>query len=445
MTRPELSGPPSAIDRLLAPLRDFIHAEVSGGLLLLAATIAALMWANSPAAGSYAEVWQAELRIGTHGFGLTKPLQLWINDGLMAIFFFVVGLEIKRELLIGELASLRRALLPMVAALGGAVVPAAIYLGFTFGTPASAGWGVPMATDIAFALGVLALLGSRVPIGLKIFVTALAIVDDLIAIVVIAVFYSGDLSLPALGIAGGLVLALVIANRLGIRRHLVYGVLGVALWAALLASGIHATIAGVLLAVTVPATTRIDGPRFIARAREVLDRFAAADDPDADVRRSESQQAALLELDELTEAIQAPLQRLEHGLHPWVAYLIVPLFALANAGVAFGQSATDALASPLAYGVVAGLVVGKQLGILGASWVVVKTGWAELPAGVGWRHVWGAGWVAGIGFTMSLFIGELAFGSADLNIAKIAILVASVLAALGAWLVLRGAASDGVE
>ena len=428
------------VDRVLAPFRDFLHTQASGGILLLGAAIVALIWANSPFTESYYALWETRLGFEVGGMGLTKPLQLWINDGLMAIFFLIVGLEIKREVLIGELTSLRRALLPMAAALGGAFLPALIFLAFTRGTDASVGWGVPMATDIAFALGVLAVLGARVPFGLKIFVTALAIADDLLAILVIAFIYSGDLSLPALAAAAGVLLLLIGANRLRVRRHLVYGLLGVALWAAILLSGVHATIAGVLLAFSVPATTRIDGASFVARARSLLDEFALADHPD-DVRRSGERQSVLSELEEATEAIHTPLQRLEHNLHPWVAYLIVPLFALANAGVSLGERGGAALTSPLAYGVVTGLLIGKQVGVLGTAWVVVRLGWAELPPEVTWRHMWGAGWVAGIGFTMSLFIGELAFAGAPdlLDVSKVAILAASVVAGVGGWLVFRTA------
>ena len=427
------------VDRLLAPLRNFLHTQASGGILLLAAAIVALVWANSPFSESYGALWETPLTLRLGDFGLTESLHFWINDGLMAIFFFVVGLEIKRELLIGELTSLRRAILPIAAAAGGAILPALIFVAFTRGGEGSAGWGVPMATDIAFALGVLAVLGSRVPLGLKIFVTALAIADDLLAIGVIAIFYAGDLSLPALGAAGVVMLLLVAANRLHVRMHLAYAALGIALWIAVHESGVHATIAGVLLAFTVPATTRIDGGSFVRRARELVDSFAAADHPE-DVRRSDERQSALAELEDATEAIQTPLQRLEHNLHPWVAYLIVPLFALANAGVALGANAGTALASPVAYGVLLGLLAGKQLGILGIAWAVVRLNWAELPSGVTWRHMWGAAWVAGIGFTMSLFIGELAFIDEPglLDVTKVAILAASVIAAVGGWIVLRG-------
>ena len=429
---------------MLAPLRNFLHTEASGGLLLVAAALVALVWANSPLSESYVAVWETPLALQIGDFGLRESLQFWINDGLMAIFFFVVGLEIKRELLIGELGSVRRALLPISAAVGGAILPALIFVAVTRGGEGSGGWGVPMATDIAFALGVLALLGSRVPLGLKIFVTALAIADDLLAILVIALFYAGDLSLPAFGAAAGVLALLVAANRLHVRHYAVYAVLGIGLWAVVLATGVHATIAGVLLAFTVPARTRIDGAQFARRARELVDQFEGGDHPD-DVRRSGERQSALADLEDATESIQTPLQRLENSLHPLVAYVIVPLFALANAGVAIGGTAGAALGSPVAYGVFLGLLVGKQLGILGVVWAVVRLGWAELPAGVTWRHLWGAGWVAGIGFTMSLFVGELAFVGDHglLDVAKVAILAASVVAAIGGWIVLRWAGGGG--
>ena len=426
------------VDRMLAPLRNFLHTEASGGILLLGAALVALVWVNSPLGGTYEALWETPLALRVGELGFSMSIHHWINDGLMAIFFFVVGLEIKREVLIGELRSFRRALLPIAAAVGGALLPAVIFLGVTAGADGSEGWGVPMATDIAFALGVLAVLGSRVPVGLKVFVTALAIADDLMAILVIAIFYSSDVSLPALGAAAVVVVVLVAANRLHVRSYLPYAVLGIALWAAVFASGIHATIAGVLLAFTVPARTRIDGASFVRRARELIDAFDGGDHAD-DVRRSDERQSALSDLEDATEAIQTPLQRMEHNLHPWVAYVIVPLFALANAGVPLGGSLATAVGSSVAHGVLLGLLVGKQLGILAFAWAVVRFGWAQLPSGVTWRHIWGAGWVAGIGFTMSLFIGELAYaGEAGLlDVTKVAILVASVIAATGGLLVLR--------
>jgi NhaA family Na+:H+ antiporter len=355
-----------------------------------------------------------------------------VNDGLMAVFFFLVGLEIKRELLFGELASPSRAALPVIAAFGGAVVPALVYLAFNAGGEHAHGWGVPMATDIAFALGVLALLGSRAPVGLRIFLTALAIVDDLLAVLVIAVFYSSGLSPVALAAAAAVLVALVVANRLGVRRPLVYAVLGVGLWVAILQSGIHATIAGVLLAMTIPARTRIDRTAFVGGARRLVADLSDRHDAPSD----EEHHATLWDLEDLTEHAQAPMLRIEHALLPWVAFLIVPLFALANAGVAIGGDLGGALTNPIALGIIVGLVVGKQIGITLGAWLVVRAGLAALPDGVSWRHVYGGAWLGGIGFTMSLFVADLAFGESPLALAKIGILAASVIAGVGGYLVL---------
>jgi NhaA family Na+:H+ antiporter len=353
----------------------------------------------------------------------------------MAIFFLMVGLEIKREVLVGELASARRAALPIVAAVGGAILPAILFLLIAGGDPATArGWGVPMATDIAFALGVLALLGSRAPIGLRIFLTALAIVDDLLAVLVIAIFYSSGLSMVALGAAALVLAVLVAANRLGVRRPIVYAVLGVALWVAVLQSGIHATVAGVLLAMTIPARTKIDPADFLARARGFIADFSGEVGDDAD----EEHHAALWELEDLAEGAQAPMLRMEHALHPWVAFLIVPLFALANAGVPIGGDFLATVSEPLVLGVLVGLVLGKQIGITLAAWLVVRLGLAALPDGVTWRHVYGVAWLGGIGFTVSLFVAGLAFAEGPtLSLAKLGILGASVVAGLGGYLILR--------
>ena len=433
--------PPQPVDRLLAPFREFSAREAAGGVLLMAAALIALVWANSPFADSYISLWQTPLTIGVGDVSLSESLHVWINDGLMAIFFLVVGLEIKREVLVGELASPRRAILPIAAALGGAVLPAILFLLIAGGDPeASRGWGVPMATDIAFALGVLALLGSRAPVGLKIFLTALAIVDDLLAVMVIALFYSSDTSMTALGAAAAILVVLVVINRLGVRRPLVYAMLGFGLWIAILQSGIHATIAGVLLAMTIPARTRIDPSDFLDRARGFIADFGrdSGDDPNA------AHHAALWELEDLTESGQAPMLRMEHALHPWVALLIVPLFALSNAGVPLVGDPFAILTEPLVLGVLVGLIAGKQFGITLAAWLVVRSGMASLPLGVSWRHVYGAAWLGGIGFTMSLFVGDLAYGeSPALALSKIGILAASVIAGLGGYLILRSASSRG--
>jgi NhaA family Na+:H+ antiporter len=300
-----------------------------------------------------------------------------------------------------------------------------------------AGWGIPMATDIAFALGVLALLGRRVPTSLKIFLTALAIVDDLGAVLVIALFYTAQVSWAALAAAAGFLLALVAANRLQVRHPAVYALLGLGLWLAFFESGVHATIAGVLLALTIPARTRVDTAAFLHRGRAVLDDFERAGEEGAGMLTNEGQQAAVGELEDLSEGVQTPLQRLEHALHPWVAFGIVPLFALANAGVALTDPGR-AVTSPVTLGVAAGLVLGKQVGVTLGAWLVIRGGLAALPDDVRWRHLYGAAWLAGIGFTMSLFVGSLAFGEgALLDAAKLGILAASLVAGLAGWALLR--------
>jgi NhaA family Na+:H+ antiporter len=428
------------VERLLAPFREFAHTSASGGLLLIAAAAVALVWANSPLAESYSAVWGTTLSIEVGPVSLSETLLHWVNDALMAIFFLVVGLEIKREVLVGELASLRRATLPIAAAVGGAVLPAVIFLILVGGATAGRGWGIPMATDIAFALGVLALLGSRAPLGLRVFLTALAIVDDLLAVLVIALFYTSDLSMPALGAAAAVLALLVVANRIGVRRPVVYALLGLALWLAVFESGIHATVAGVLLALTIPATTRLDSDAYVARARQHIDDFEGRTIGGEDAS-TEDHHAALWELEDATERAQAPMMRIEHALHPWVSFLIIPLFALANAGVAINPDVGSIVREPVAIGVILGLVIGKQVGITVMAAIVVRLGLAALPAGVSWRHIYGAAWLGGIGFTMSLFIGTLAYGegSPELALAKVAILLASVLAGVGGFVILRRA------
>ncbi len=435
------SGPP--IERVLRPFRQFLHLEAAGGVVLMATTVIALLWANSPWAASYDALWHTKVTVGAEGFGLTYDLHHWINDGLMALFFFVVGLEIKRELLSGELASVRRAALPIAAALGGMLVPAALYAAVNWGTPGIRGWGVPMATDIAFAIGVLALLGKRAPLGVKVFVTALAVVDDIGAVLVIALFYTPAVNWIALGAAAAFLGAALAANRLGVRRPLPYALLGLGLWAAVLQSGVHATIAGVLLALAIPADQRIDALGFLGRGRELLDVFRKASQRGRRALINEDQQWAVTSLEEACEQVQTPLQRLEHELHPWVAFVIMPLFALANAGVALtGGDVAAAASDRVTLGVLLGLVLGKQLGVTAFSWLAVRLGVAALPEGVTWRHVYGASWLAGIGFTMSLFVAGLAFGDVEtLARAKVGILAASVISGAVGWLLLRRTAA----
>ena len=430
------------MERIVRPFQDFARKQSSGGILLIIATVVALVWANSPWAESYSNLWHTKLTVGVGGFSISKDLTHWINDGLMAVFFLVVGLEIKREILVGELSSIRGATLPVVAAVGGAVVPATIFLTINAGTEGSAGWGIPMATDIAFALGVLALLGEKAPVGLKVFLTALAIVDDIIAVLVIAFFYSSEISWGALGVGVVFLAALVVANLLGVGKTLVYAVLGIGLWLCFLLSGVHATIAGVLLALTVPASSFINPTAFLERGRYILDRFEKAGEKGENVLTNEERQAALHALNHAAYKLEPPLHELEHALHPWVAFAIMPIFAVANAGLPLSRGISEALTSPVAFGIVVGLVVGKQLGITLFAWLAVRSGISELPGDINWRHVYGAGWLAGIGFTMSLFITDLAFSDDSLiEDAKLGILVASLIAGVVGWTILRGASS----
>ena len=431
---------PTLAERALRPFQRFVHDSAAGGIVLLACTVIALLWANSPWADSYTHLWEVPLTIGTPGAGLTLSLHHWINDGLMAVFFFVVGLEIKRELLVGELASVRGAAFPMAGAVGGMVVPALMYAGINAGGPGAAGWGIPMATDIAFALGVLALLGPRVPLALKIFLTALAIVDDIGAVLVIALFYTADLSVAALGWAGAVLVSLIAANVIGLRHPAPYAILGILLWLAVLDSGIHATVAGVLLAMTIPARTRIDAGEFAGRTRGALEEFERASSAGGTPLTNEVQQAALQRIETLCEAAQAPLLKLEDKLHAVVAFGIMPIFALANAGVRLEGDIAAVVGDPISVGVLLGLVLGKPLGITLLAWLAVRTGIAALPAGVSWGAVNAVSWLAGIGFTMSLFIAGLAFSSEDaLTAAKVGILGASLLAGLMGWILMRRA------
>jgi NhaA family Na+:H+ antiporter len=427
------------VERVLGPFKRFFSTAAAGGLVLLAFTAIALVWANSPWADAYHHLWEVPVTVGTPGFGLTLSLHHWVNDGLMAVFFFLVGLEIKREVLVGELASRRQAALPVAAALGGMIVPAALYTVVNAGGSGAAGWGVPMATDIAFALGVLALLGDRVPSGLRVFLAALAIADDLGAVLVIALAYTSALNWAALGGVGAVLAVLVGLNRAGARRPATYALLGVVLWLCMRASGVHATVAGVLLALTVPARTRIREDEFIARVEAGLVAFRAADEPGVTVLTSEGHQAAIQELESACEAVQTPLQKMEHALNRVVAFVVMPIFALANAGVPLGGGVGAAMRSPIALGVVLGLVLGKPLGILLASYLAVRVGAADLPAGVAWRQLHGVGWLGGIGFTMSLFIAGLAFADpAVLDTAKLGVLGASVTAGLIGYALLQG-------
>lgn len=443
------------IARLMRPVKYFFHLKVAGGILLFLNSLLAMFWANSRWHESYHDLWHAPFSIKLGDFALSYPVEYWINDGLMVIFFFVIGLEIKREILVGELRSVKKALLPIVAALGGVVVPASIYLAINKGGPGEPGWGIPMATDIAFALGMLAILGRKAPPSLTIFLTALAIADDLAAVLVIAIFYTAQLSISSLMIGFGLLGLMVIANMLWVRSPIVYALLGFGVWLAFLKSGVHATIAGVLAAFCIPARMLVEPDVLLSAGRRLLDRFerltkAMPSLPEArmvkwggriGIFQNQHQIETIESLEKVCEYSQTPLQRMERGLHLWVTILILPLFALANAGVEVIGDPKEMLLTPVTMGVVLGLVIGKPVGIFLFSWVAVKLGWCLLPVGARWKHILAVGCLAGIGFTMSLFITGLAFSDRTLtNEAKLGILAGSLIAVVlgGAALQLAG-------
>jgi NhaA family Na+:H+ antiporter len=431
------------IDAILNPLQSFAQHKLAGAGLLMAATVVALVWANSPWVDVYEHILHLELEVSIAGQVFAQSVHDLINDGLMAVFFLLVGLEIKRELLIGELSTVRMAALPALAALGGMIAPALLYVAVNPDAPLRHGWGIPMATDIAFALGVLAVVGSRAPTGLKIFLTALAIVDDIGAVLVIAIFYTEQVVVVALlvGLAG--VALSVVMNVLGVRSPISYFLLGAVVWLAFLESGVHATVAALLLAFSIPSRTRIDGKRLATQLQRALDKLHRVGLPSDKGLNTNEQQRVMDEIAMLRGAATAPLQNLEHALSPVVTFLILPIFALANAGVSLSGVGIDALSGGIALGVIVGLVLGKPLGIVAFTWLGVRLGLADLPEGVNWRHVVGVGLLGGIGFTMALFIAGLAFSSAaELEVAKVGILFASGLAGIGGLLILRVGAKD---
>ncbi|HEX9697380.1 MAG TPA: Na+/H+ antiporter NhaA [Actinomycetota bacterium] len=418
---------------VVRPLLAFLQLEAAGGILLLVATVAALVWANSPWQSSYESFWHTRFTIRIGSWAIQEDLQHWINDALMALFFFVVGLEIKRELVGGELRDPRAAALPAIAALGGMIGPALIYAAFNAGGAGSAGWGIPMATDIAFAVGVLAIAGRRLPTSLKLFLLALAIVDDIGAILVIAIFYSGGVSMIALGVAAALLALIVVLQRLHVRSLPVYVIIGTGVWLAVFESGVHATIAGVALGLLTPAAAFQRRAAVVKAARDVAtDADREEGEPDADAHH-------WLGLSRVSRDAISPLARLENMLHPWTSFLIVPLFALANAGVTLSGDTFGSLpSSRVALGVIAGLVVGKIVGISLFAWLATTFKVARLPAGARWSQVVSVAAVAGIGFTVSLFIAGLAFPtSALLDEAKIAILTGSLIAGVAGVAFLR--------
>ncbi len=437
-----------AFERILSPLEEFIHRQTTSGVLLMLCAIAALIIANSPWREAYHHLLALPFTIGVEGFQLSKSVHHWINDGLMALFFFVVGLELKREMLVGELADLKQALLPIIAAVGGMLVPALLYMSINSDGHTFDGWGIPMATDIAFALGTLALLGNRIPKNLLTFLVALAIVDDLGAVVVIALFYTESLQLPALATAA-VVLALLIAlNRGGIRWSVPYILLGVVLWIAMLKSGVHATLAGIFLAFTIPMRPKYDPKRFLAHIDDMVGKIREAYGREANIVINDVLRSRVQALGTGVHLVQAPAQILEHKLHLPSAYLVIPIFSLANAGIPIdGISLGTVITHPVSLGIVAGLVLGKLLGIVGFTWVAVKAGVTTLPQALNFRHIIGVGLMGGIGFTMSIFIAELGFAHhpQDLLMAKTGILFASLLAGVSGFIWLYLTAEKQVQ
>lgn len=425
---------------LLNPISRFINNSTTSGVVLFATAVIALILANSPLQDAYHHFWQHTFSIGFNEYVVSKSLHHWINDGLMSIFFFVIGLELKKEIMMGELSKPKKAVLPICAGLGGMAIPALLYLTLNPSGEASAGWGIPMATDIAFALGILYMLGDRVPVSLKVFLTVLAITDDLGAVLVIALFYTSDISMMSLLFGGGFLVILIVANLLGVRNTVFYGIVGIGgLWMAFLLSGVHATVAGVLAALTIPANVKIQDKRFVVKMNALTNDFEQST-PNNVTLLSYEQLHIVERIRFYSKAALTPLQRLEHSMTPFIAFVVMPIFAIANVGITFSGNFSQNLVSNVSLGVILGLVVGKFIGIVAISKILVKLKLAVLPDGLQWQHIYGVAILAGVGFTMSLFITDLAFiDSAYILQAKIGIFVASVLCGIGGYLTLRNA------
>jgi NhaA family Na+:H+ antiporter len=414
--------------KIFVIIENFLAKEAYSGLALFAAAIIALIWANSPWAASYFDLWHTPVGIEIGQHIIDMDLGHIVNDGLMALFFLLIGLEIKREIMVGELSSLRKAAFPIVAAIGGMVVPVIAYGLVNLQSAGDmSGFGIPMATDIAFVLGFLLILGKRVPLSLKIFITSLAVVDDLGAIILIAIFYTGSLNLVALGYAAIVLAALVLLNRLGIKKLMPYLLLGVALWFLVEASGIHATIAGVLLALTIPVRSRINAQQFLDICQCQMDDIKEEEKERKDILLTPEQQDSLEDIEDAYGAVQNPLVRLEHQLHPFSAFVVMPLFALANAGIQISGISFSFL-EPVSLGILLGLVLGKPLGIIGATYIAQRLGWVSKPSSLSWKHIIGAGILGGVGFTMSIFVTQLAFDDANMiTLSKLIIVACSLV------------------
>ena len=426
-----------AFNKVLSPVEEFIHRQTTSGVLLMLCAVVALFIANGQFSEAYYQFFKQYLTVGLDNFNISKSLHHWINDGLMAVFFLVVGLELKRELLVGELANLKQALLPIIAAIGGMVVPALIYYSINPTGHTAGGWGIPMATDIAFALGALALLGKRVPQTLLMFLIAVAIVDDLGAVIVIALFYTETINVSALGLAALFILLLTALNLGGVRRLSPYLIVGAFLWIAMLKSGVHATLAGVILAFTIPMKPKYDPKRFVSLIGDSVDKIKQAYRQDENIITNDSLRSKVCALSNGAFLVQAPAQILESKLHLPSAYIIIPIFALANAGVAIDLSGLGSVVThPVTIGIGLGLVFGKLIGIAGLTWVAIKTGLCNLPKDLTMSHIIGVALMGGIGFTMSIFIAELGFANhpEDLLMAKRGILFASFTAGISGFI-----------
>ena len=430
-----LREPSYLVEAVRVPIQRFIHTEEVGAVILLLGAAAALVWANSPWSESYESFWHTAISFDIRLFAVSEDLRHLVNDGLMAVFFFLVGLEIKRELLHGELSTVRKAALPVVAAVGGMAMPALVYLLFNWSGDGAAGWGVPMATDIAFALGVLALLGKRMPAELRVFLLGLAVVDDLGVIAVIATFYTETIHWTELALGAAMFVAIAGLIRLGVRSLGLYLIMSVVMWLFFLESGIHATLAGVLLAAIVPSQPDLHRRDYAAVIEDLLHDFRLAMKND-DEERAE---AVVERIENLSRGTEGPMERLEELVHPWVSFAILPIFALANAGIVFTpETLSEALASSVTLGIAAGLLLGKAVGIFGMTWLAVRLGVGQLPSGVAWRHVLGVGFLGGIGFTVAIFVSAIAFSDhAVVDQAKMGVFGASLLAGATGYLFLR--------
>jgi len=428
-----------AFNKISTPFEHFIHAQTTTGMILMIMTVLALVLANTPLTESYAHFFHTKVDLSIGSWTLSNNIHHWINDGLMAIFFFIIGLEIKREILVGELSNIKVAILPILAAVGGMLFPALIYFAINNGTIGANGWGIPMATDIAFAISALVLLGKRVPTALVTFLVALAIVDDLGAVLVIAIFYTDQIHFLQLGLAGGMFLILVILNRIGIRALLPYFIVAIFMWFFMLESGVHATIAGVIAALAIPSKPRLTPLDFSTKTKALLEEYDKYEQKE-DYMMDEKQKAILLNLKDKIDEVGTPASKLEHDLHLPVSLIIIPLFALANAGISIDFSSVGStILQPVSFGIIAGLLLGKVLGIFGVSYVAIKLKLASLPKDSSMSQILGVSLLGGIGFTMSIFVADLAFiGNAELIFqAKIGILFASLVAGLLGYFWLR--------